>query len=213
MSCTFIVFAKAPRAGQAKTRLEPALGAEGAAALAARLLDHAVQQAADAAKALGAGLQLCVTPDIHDPLFAPLAQRHGLTLTAQGPGDLGERMHRALAHALALSDRALLMGTDAPALDTALLLQANQALDQADAVFVPALDGGYALVGLNTPAPALFVDMVWSTAAVMQDTRARAQRAGLRLAELAPVADIDEAQDLVHLPPAWLQGLCLRPEA
>jgi rSAM/selenodomain-associated transferase 1 len=204
VSSTFIVFAKAPLAGQAKTRLVPALGAEGAAALAARLLAHAVQQAAAAAAALGAGLQLCVTPDIHDPLFAPLVQRYGLILTTQGSGDLGERMHRALTLALAQADRALLMGTDAPALDSALLLQANQALDQADAVFVPALDGGYALVGLRAPAPALFSSMVWSTAAVMQDTRVRARQAGLRLVELAPVPDIDVPQDLAHLPQGWL---------
>lgn len=211
MSSTFIVFAKAPRAGQAKTRLAPALGAEGAAALAATLLGHAMQQAADAAAALGASLQLCVTPDIHDPLFAPLVQRHGADLTAQGSGDLGARMDRALTLALKRGDRALLMGTDAPALDTAVLLQANRALNDADAVFVPALDGGYVLVGLRSPAPLLFDDMVWSTAAVMQDTRVRARRAGLRWVELAPLADIDEPQDLVHLPPGWRQGSSSAP--
>ena len=211
MSSTFIVFAKAPRAGQAKTRLAPALGAEGAAALAARLLGHAVQEAAAAAKTVGAQLQLCVSPDIPDPLFTPWVQRHGATLTAQGSGDLGQRMHRALTLALGQADRALLMGTDAPALDAAVLLRAHQALDQADAVFVPALDGGYVLVGLCKPAPALFSDMVWSTATVMQDTRRRARQAGLRLVELAPVADIDEPQDLVHLPAGWLQGLPAAP--
>ena len=88
-----------------------------------------------------------------------------------------------------------------------MLRSAALALDGHDAVFVPALDGGYALVGLSRPAPGLFAGMTWSTAQVMSETRERARAAGLRWAELPPVADIDVAADLVHLchlPGAWL---------
>jgi uncharacterized protein len=207
MNTALIVLAKAPVARQAKTRLAPALGDEGAAALALRLLDHAVDQAALAAAALPASLELCVTPSREHPAFTRLAAMHGLQLTSQGEGDLGARMHRALSRALRGAHRALLMGTDAPALDAAMLTAATQALDGADAVFIPALDGGYALVGLRAPAAALFEGMAWSTPGVMQATRERARAAGLRLAELAPVADIDEPADLVHLPPAWRAAL------
>jgi len=140
-----IVFAKAPVAGQAKTRLIPALGAEAAAALAARLLDHALQQAADAG--LDA-LELCVAPDATHPRLQAAAARHGAALTLQGEGDLGARMQRALSRRLALHERVLLIGTDAPSLDANVLRAAAAALDGHDAVFVPALDGGYALVGL-----------------------------------------------------------------
>jgi glycosyltransferase A (GT-A) superfamily protein (DUF2064 family) len=80
---------------------------------------------------------------------------------------------------------------------------AAQALQGHDAVFVPALDGGYGLVGLKRPQPALFDGMAWSHPQVMADTRARAAAAGLRLAELPPLHDIDEPADLVHLPAAW----------
>ena len=76
-------------------------------------------------------------------------------------------------------------------------------LDDADAVFVPALDGGYALIGLRCAAPTLFSGMAWSTASVMADTRERLAAAGLSHIELPPVADIDEPADLVHLPPGW----------
>jgi hypothetical protein len=129
-----------------------------------------------------------------------LAARHGLALTLQGDGDLGQRMARALGRALALHRHALLIGTDAPALDARRLAAAAAALATHDAVFVPALDGGYALVGLARPAPALFDGIAWSTAQVMRQTRERARALALRWAELEPVADIDEPADLVHWP-------------
>lgn len=199
--CGLIVFAKAPVAGQAKTRLAPALGAAGAAALAERLLVHAVGQGLCAGFA---EVELCAAPDTTHPVFARLAAQHAaLQLGVQGDGDLGARMHRALARRLAGHRPMLLIGTDAPALDAAVLRAAAQALAACDAVFVPALDGGYALVGLASPQPALFAGMAWSTPQVMAETRLRARRAGLRWVELPAVADIDEPADLVHLPPGW----------
>jgi hypothetical protein len=200
-----IVFAKAPVAGQAKTRLIPALGAAGAAALAERLLDHAVAACLAACEQGGAlAVDLCTTPDTQHPAFQRLARAPGLLLSTQGEGDLGARMHRALDRALATARAALLIGTDAPALHAGLLLQAAQALERHDAVFVPALDGGYALVGLRRPAASLFSGMAWSTPQVMADTRERARRAGLSWAELPAVADIDLPADLVHLPAGWV---------
>lgn len=203
MSTALIVFAKAPAAGLAKTRLIPALGPEGAASLAERLLEHTLQQA----WALPvAHLELCVSPDDQHPAFgrACEAPGGGLHLTLQGEGDLGQRMHRALSRVLSIHRRALLIGTDAPALDASILEQAEQALELTPAVFVPALDGGYALVGLTRPVPELFLDMTWSTPQVMQDTRTRARKIGLPLTELSAVPDIDEPADLAHLPEGWL---------
>ncbi len=200
MSRCLIVMAKAPVAGFAKSRLVPALGTAGAAALAERLLVHAVQQAA------GAGfdaLHLCVTPDTTYPLFHRLQAEHRLVLCEQGDGDLGARMQRALACALATHRHALLIGSDVPALDSAMLRRADAALLHADAVFVPALDGGYALVGLKRDAPTLFEGVAWSTDRVMAQTRERAVAAGLRISELPAVADIDEPADLAHLSAGW----------
>lgn len=198
-----ILFAKAPVAGLAKTRLIPALGAAGAAALAERLLMHA---AACAVAAEVGPVEICTTPDAHHPAFARLQQSLGVSLTTQGEGDLGERMNRALTRSLALGGAALLMGTDIPALDAALLREAAQKLTEHDAVFVPTHDGGYALVGLRQPAPSLFSGMTWSTPAVMATTRERARAAGLRWAELPAVADIDLPDDLLHLPAGWLNA-------
>jgi len=124
-------------------------------------------------------------------------------LSAQGEGDLGVRMHRALARALHTHRHALLIGSDVPALDAAMLQRADAALAQADAVFVPARDGGYALVGLRRAEASLFEGVDWSTSRVMAQTRERAAAAGLHIAELPPVADIDTPADLAHLPAGW----------
>ena len=214
MSTALIIFAKAPVAGQVKTRMIPALGAEGSAHLAQQLLLHAVQQAAQVP---WNALELCVSPDGTHPAFAvaqkltqdltqtptvPKVPCH-LTLSVQGDGDLGQRMHRALVRGLSQHAAVLLMGTDAPCLNAVVLQQAAQCLQTHDAVFVPAHDGGYALVGLRQPVPELFEGMVWSTASVMADTRIRAHQAGVRWFELAPIYDMDEPTDLHHLPPDW----------
>jgi uncharacterized protein len=199
-----IVMAKAPRAGLAKTRLIPALGAEGAARLAQRMLQHTLLQAQ--AAALGPVL-LCAAPHARDPAFG-LPADHGLQLMDQGEGDLGDRMARAFTAVLPAQGRALMVGTDAPAITAAVLQAAAAALDTCDAVFVPAQDGGYALIGLRgapgAPLPPLFSGLPWSTPQLMAATRARLQAAQLQYAELPAVADIDEPADLAHLPAGWL---------
>ena len=214
------LMAKAPVPGLAKTRLAPALGAAGAAALAERLLRHAVAQAAGAAPGR---VTLWAAPDATHPVFADLAQQHGLALAVQPvTPDLGARMAAVFArqgaggHAAGdAGDRGalLLMGSDIPALCSQTLRRAAAALqDGHPVVFVPALDGGYALVGLRADAEtrhpglhaALFRQMVWSTAQVMAQTRQRLAVLGVVAAELPAVPDIDEPADLAHLPAGWL---------
>jgi rSAM/selenodomain-associated transferase 1 len=196
MDTTVIVFAKAPVAGHAKTRLIPALGAQGAAALAERLMHAALAQAVQAQ--LGP-VELCVAPDRTHAAFTDAAQRHGVAITEQGDGDLGQRMSRAFERVLRTQPQALLIGTDAPSLDAAYLRAAAQALHDADTVFGPAADGGYTLVGLKRPAPELFLQMRWSHDQVMAHTRARLAQAGLRHVELPVLHDVDEPADLAHL--------------
>jgi uncharacterized protein len=197
MTARVAVMAKAPVAGAVKTRLMPALGADGAARLAQRMLDHALDQAR------GAGLGevvLACAPDTSHPAFVRQAERGGVRLVAQGEGDLGARMLRLFAP----GESVLLIGTDAPAIDAGVLRRAAAALADADAVFVPTADGGYALIGLRGPQPVLFDNMPWSTARVMALTRERLARAGLRHVELPALHDIDEPADLAHLPAGWV---------
>lgn len=200
--CALIVFAKAPVPGYAKTRLARAIGDEAAARLARRMLAETVGNAV----AAGVGpVELCCAPDDRHPAFLGAAATHGLALTRQGDGDLGARMHRALERALRSHPRALLIGTDAPGLGPRQLRDAARLLRSHEAVFGPAADGGYVLAGLSRPQPGLFEQIAWSTPHVMAQTRARACRLGLALGELPTLADVDEPEDLIHVPKEWLE--------
>jgi rSAM/selenodomain-associated transferase 1 len=188
-----IVFAKAPVAGAAKTRLIPALGAAGAARLHERLIDRAL------ATASGAGLgpvELWCAPDSTHPFFASRAARFGVSPTEQGPGDLGERMHRALAAGLP----ALLIGADCPALTPEYLRDAAAALAAGDdAVLGPAEDGGYVLVAARRIRPEVFARIRWGGSHVMEEQRARLGALGWRWSELPPLWDVDRPADLARL--------------
>jgi rSAM/selenodomain-associated transferase 2/rSAM/selenodomain-associated transferase 1 len=206
-STTIMIFAKAPVPGAVKTRLIPALGSAGAAQLALRMLEHALQVAADAR--LGP-VQLHCAPDAGHAALQAAAARAGAACLAQRPGDLGERMRSALVAALQISPRALLLGTDCPALDGGVLREADAALASgADSVFVPTADGGFALTGFRREALAaideVFAEIPWSTSAVMSSARAHLLCAGLRWTELATLVDVDEPEDLIHVPVEWLK--------
>lgn len=201
--CSVLIFAKAPVPGQVKTRLVPVLGAEGAARLAARLIEGGVETAVVA----GVGpVELWCAPDAAHPTFGALAARHGVRLAVQEGGDLGERMARAIADALARHPRALLIGTDCPSCEAADLRQAANWLAQGqDAVLGPVEDGGYWLIGLTRPQPALFEGIAWSTGGVMAATRERLRALGLRWSELPVRWDLDRPEDLPRLQadPRW----------
>jgi rSAM/selenodomain-associated transferase 1 len=194
---TLIVFARAPLPGRAKTRLVPSLGAEGAARLHARLIEVTVRIA------LRAGfrrVELHCTPSVRHPLFQRLAKRHALALRAQRGADLGSRMQHACERALRHSRAVVLIGTDCPALRPADLRSALRALlGSVDAVFAPAEDGGYALIGLRRVSARLFSGVEWGGPAVMEQTRARLRALGWRWRELRTLWDVDRPVDYLRL--------------
>jgi glycosyltransferase A (GT-A) superfamily protein (DUF2064 family) len=101
------------------------------------------------------------------------------------------------------------MGTDCPALTVGELRAAAGALREAnDAVFVPAEDGGYVLVGLRHAVDSLFYGIPWGDDRVMDHTRERLRSAGLRWQELAPSWDVDRPEDLARL---RASGLMVEP--
>jgi hypothetical protein len=192
-----LVFAKAPEPGRVKTRLVPALGEGPAAVLAARLARRTV---AEVTRAGLTSVTLCATPDTRHPFFELLQRHHGVTLAEQGGGDLGARMHRALAAALCEHDAAILVGTDIPGLSAADLVRAAACLeDGADAVLGPAEDGGYWLIGLRRSHADLFEDMPWGGGAVLAETLRRMGELGLRAACVAERWDVDRPDDLERL--------------
>ncbi|MFY3383994.1 TIGR04282 family arsenosugar biosynthesis glycosyltransferase [Paracidovorax sp. MALMAid1276] len=194
-----VIIAKAPIPGFCKTRLIPALGATGAAELAHRMLNVAV----NAALASDVGpVELCVSPGLDEYDWSALDLPGGLTWSGQGIGDLGARMARAAQRATSDGAPVVLMGTDCPSLDSGMLRRASAALLDHDASLIPAEDGGYTLLGLQRFDETLFEHMPWSTPGVAAETRRRIARLGWRLCELPPLHDIDEPQDLPRLPAA-----------
>jgi rSAM/selenodomain-associated transferase 1 len=192
-----LVFTKAPQPGSVKTRLAPLLGVEGAAALHRRLIAHTLEQAASA----GAGpVELWCDPDCTDAFLDACARRYGASLHAQNGADLGERMLRAFVSALRISRSAVLVGTDCAVLSSQHLHAATDALTAGDeAVFCPAEDGGYALIGLARCDAALFNGIRWGGPDVMAATRVRLREAGMRWTELATLWDIDRPEDYQRL--------------
>jgi rSAM/selenodomain-associated transferase 1 len=189
------VLAKAPIAGLAKTRLIPALGPQGAARLQRSFTRNAVAVAQ--AASLGPVTLWCA-PNARHRFFQALVRTAGVACLVQPQGDLGQRMHMAF-RLHCVQGPLLLTGTDCPPLRPAHLRQAARALlDGDDAVFTPAQDGGYVLVGLRKPQPALFEGMVWSTPGVMAETRARARALGLRMREFETLWDVDTPSDLAR---------------
>jgi len=188
-----IVFAKAPVPGSAKTRLIPALGAAGAARFHARLVERALGTAC--AASLGP-VELCCAPNRSYPFFAECAARFGVALTDQGTGDLGERMHRALAADLP----AVLIGADCPAMTPDYLREAAAALAAGqDVALGPAEDGGYVLIAANRIRPDAFARIGWGGPDVMEDQRARLREVGWRWSELPPLWDVDRPEDLARI--------------
>jgi rSAM/selenodomain-associated transferase 1 len=190
------VFAKAPIPGEVKTRLHGILGPEGAAALQAGLVRHALSTA------LAAGIgsvELHCAPDEHHDFFVRCAQRFHVTLVRQEGRDLGERMGRAFESALGAGRALLMMGSDCPVLRPEDLRSARAALRKDTAVLIPAEDGGYVLIGLAAPVAGLFTGVDWGTEAVLRQTRARFAESGLKCAELPALWDVDRPEDYARL--------------
>jgi uncharacterized protein len=196
------ILAKAPLPGLAKTRLIPALGAMGAAQFQARLIARMLKTAC-AAK-VGPVVLWAAPGESH---FFALVGELPVELMRQADGDLGARMLAAFT----AQCPALVIGTDCPALEPHHLQQAADALRTGkDAAIIPAEDGGYVLIGLRQPQPALFADMPWGTDQVMPQTRSRGERLGLLIHELAPLWDVDVPADLERLRQAGLGDLVPR---
>lgn len=112
---------------------------------------------------------------------------------------LGGRMAHAFADLFAAGCRRVLMiGADCPRLDASVVAAALAALDGSDVVVVPAVDGGYALIGLEAYRD-LFTDVSMGSAGVLAETRELCRRAGLRLSELPEMRDVDELADVCAL--------------
>lgn len=189
------IFAKAPIPGYAKTRLIPRLGPEGAAALQALLLKRTIRTVSRPGSSFD--VTLWCAPGSDEPSLGACRIAAPVALRDQPGGDLGQRMCFAFETLMAEGGPVLLVGTDCPSLTHEHLRASRSALDDGhDAVCLPALDGGYALIGLRRLDRELFSDVPWGTSEVMTETRSRLRQLGWSWRELPAVRDIDVPDDL-----------------
>ncbi len=182
-----LVFARCPRAGAVKTRMQPVLGRADTLKAYVQLLDRTQRLLAQQRQA---PVEWWMAPNRYSALPSNWPQ------CVQIPGSLGQRMQHAVARHLPGRSSVLLIGTDSPDLHERHLARALDALaDGHDACLIPAQDGGYCLLGLRQRAPTLFHGIAWGTAQVAQQTRARLRALRWHWHEQAPLADLDEARD------------------
>lgn len=197
------LFAKTPRRGAVKTRLQPLLGEDGALSLHKSLiqfvfctLDAAALCPVEFWVAVGEGT--AEGDSLHEDVFTSFCNSRNIY--AQAEGDLGARMASCAQQVLQRATYVVLVGADCPSVDADYLRRALGHLAAgADIVIGPAEDGGYVLLGLRSTPACLFREIPWGTADVLAVTRTRMREEGLGWVELEPRWDVDRPEDL----PRW----------
>ena len=195
MDNLLMVFAKAPIAGLVKTRLFPHISFEEAARLQHAFLADTLDKAFSLPDTR---VCLAYEPASALPFLKELFDKEDvLEYLPQEGVDLGERMRRAFDEGFRMgAGRVLIIGSDVPTLPERSISAGFERLSHSDVVLGPAVDGGYYLIGLNRPAPALFEGIVWSGPDVFASTLKRAFALGLRVDVLPEHRDVDSFTDL-----------------
>lgn len=196
MKGCLIVFAKEPKKGKVKTRLQEYLTKNLCLNLYKAFLRdtlHITEKVACEYKILAY--------DSHGgshKYLKKIAPRY--TFYKQKGDSLGERMHNAFKFAKdAGASKIIIIGSDSPTLPASSIRKAFGLLDRADLVLGPSLDGGYYLIGLKSLLPGLFEGVVFSSPTVLKDTLKNAQKLKQSIALLDKEYDIDEIGDLLRL--------------
>ncbi len=180
---------KEPRPGRVKTRLGRDLGMTAAAWWFRHQTRRLIRNVQDPRW----NVVLAVTPD-RAGLSSRVWPEH-IARAPQGQGNLGDRMARMLRGAPA--GPVCVIGADIPGINRAEIAKAFHALGGHDAVFGPAPDGGYWLIGLKRARavpPGLFDGVRWSSEHALADTIATLP--DHRIAQVATLQDVDTIDDL-----------------
>lgn len=209
-----VLFAKSPTPGQVKTRMMPVLSTLEAADLAAAFL----QDAAEKLRHVPAEAKMIsFTPADGEAAVRALGGSD-FEYFPQAEGDLGCRMAAAFDRVFhAGHGPALILGADSPTLPESWISEALESLRSCDVALGPTYDGGYYLIGLRQPVPALFSNIPWSTPGVLRGTLEVIARECLILHLLPVWYDVDRPEDLeflrLHLRALELAGGSACPKA
>jgi uncharacterized protein len=207
--CAMAIMAKAPRAGKVKTRLAPPLTLEQSAALNICFLKDTAENLATVDGAEGL---ICYTPVSDEAAFDGLLPE-SFKLIAQRGDKFGERLLAATEDILACGYGSVcLIDSDSPTVPKAAFEQAVAELArEGDRVVLgPSHDGGYYLIGLKQAHAAVFENITWSTASVLDETMERTRDAGIEVVLLPLWYDVDDAATLAVLREEVIEGK--RPE-
>jgi rSAM/selenodomain-associated transferase 1 len=195
MDAALLVFAKAPRPGQVKTRLTPVL----TPSEAARLYDAFLRDALQLYTELAAEVQLYLAPPLPDEPLSGLPD--SVSVFEQAGEGLGGRMKHAFHDTLDEGyNRVSVVGTDHPTLPLSFIRQSFGALDPSRSVCIgPSEDGGFYLLGMNAFYPQLFEGMSYSHERVFTDTLARVGTTDARLTVLPRWYDVDTPASLEQM--------------
>jgi len=194
MTKGLIIFAREPVPGEVKTRLAASIGDKATAELYETMLQDVLKTARQLSD-----VETVIFWNCEEKSLPLLAERYRCCARRQSPGDLGQRMQAAFEEMFANdSDVCCIIGSDAPDLPLSYIEEAYRLLnnEQTDVVFGPSRDGGYYLLGIRQLFPQLFVNIAWSTPAVLGQSLAAASYSGLTTALLPEWQDIDTVEDL-----------------
>ena len=186
-----LLFAKAPVAGEVKTRLQPQCSAEQSADIAKILLQETLSKATLNWRGK---VYLSVWPDQQNDFLRRMADRYTVELLTQDSGDLGEKMCLAFEQH---GYPAAIIGCDAPHIDPLTFSKAYESLSKGENVIAAAHDGGYYFIGLAHAAKELFANMEWGGDRVFSETMRRAQQHAVEFVQLNTLNDIDAWQDVL----------------
>lgn len=180
-----VVMAKEPGAGAVKTRLARDIGTAGAVRFARNGFACLVRRLTTPRRW---NLVIAITPDgaIASPVWGAAARM------PQGRGGLGERMQRIFD--VMPPGPVIIVGTDIPGIGQRDIARAFNALGAHDAVFGPAADGGYWLVGLRrTPrVRRIFEKVRWSGPHALEDTLANLEGSAVSMIDM--LEDVDDGE-------------------
>ena len=192
---TLIIYSRYPEAGKTKTRMIPALGAEGAAKLQRQMSEHTLNTVRQLQQKRSINIEVHFAGGNEQLMSAWLGE--DISYITQVDGDLGDKMNSSFDRAFNKGTKKVVtIGIDCPDIDANILNDAFDSLQQNDLVLGVAEDGGYYLIGLNKTIPKLFENIDWGTDRVLNQTKAIADKLDLKTKYLATLSDVDRPEDL-----------------
>lgn len=193
-SSVLLVFMRAPRPGEVKTRLAKSLGDEKATEFYNLCIDATLKEIGQLSQEVDKYISF--TEPINKYEMKRLAGL-GFKLAVQEGESLGQRLRNAFARVLENGTRkVVIVASDVPDLSASIMIDAINCLDKSDVVIGPCYDGGYYLIGMKELHEELFHDISWGTERVYQQTLDAAKENGLTVSQLPILIDIDTEADL-----------------